>query len=81
MPRATASSSTTCEEGGAGCGLGSGLRRGIVKLDASTSTLFFPQCIEPHDPAYLNTFIEHELAEARLLFWLAFLQDTPGWLY
>ena len=42
---------------------------------------FLYHCIEPHGGAYLNTFIEHQLIEARLLFWLAFEQDTPGWLY
>ncbi|EDQ88638.1 uncharacterized protein MONBRDRAFT_9044 [Monosiga brevicollis MX1] len=42
-------------------------------------------CIEPSSSGYLNTFIEHDLVEARLLMWLAAAneleyQAPTGWL-
>ena len=39
-------------------------------------------CIEPSDASYLNTFIEHDLVETRLLMWyMAAREEFSGWLY
>ena len=38
-------------------------------------------CINPSDPAALNTFIERPAIQARLLFWLASLHSINGMLY
>ncbi len=38
-------------------------------------------CIEPSGPGYLNTFIERDLIEARLLFWYDYVLGVSSHLY
>ena len=38
-------------------------------------------CIEPSGPGFLNTFIERDLIEARLLFWYDYLLGVSSHLY
>lgn len=38
-------------------------------------------CIEPSEPGYLNTFVERDLIEARLLFWYDYLLGVTSHLY
>lgn len=38
-------------------------------------------CIEPSQPGYLNTFVERDLIEARLLFWYDYLLGVTSHLY
>ena len=38
-------------------------------------------CIEPSQPGFLNTFIERDLIEARLLFWYDFVLGVSAHLY
>lgn len=43
--------------------------------------LYTYHCIEPHGAAFLNTFNEISLIQARLLFWYDFLLNVTGHLY
>jgi hypothetical protein len=38
-------------------------------------------CLQPHDPRFLNTFIEFPAIQARMLFWLASLHGISGMMY
>eukprot|EP01079_Euglenida_sp_SAG-EU17-18_P003013 gene3013-3573_t len=52
-----------------------------AKWQAAGHQLWLYHCIEPSGSKYLNTFIEHNLIEARLLYWYAALLGADGWLY
>ena len=38
-------------------------------------------CLQPHDPRFMNTFIEYPAIQARMLFWLASLHGVNGMMY
>ena len=42
---------------------------------------FWYWCVGPHDPRYMNTFVEWPAIQARLLFWLSALHGITGMLY
>eukprot|EP01045_Picozoa_sp_COSAG04_P020318 COSAG04_NODE_2068_length_4871_cov_2.073973_1_plen_1105_part_00 len=51
-------------------------------LDAKPShEYWWYWCLQPHDPRFLNTFIEFPAIQARMLFWLASLHGINGMMY
>lgn len=48
---------------------------------ASGKEYWWYWCLQPHDPRFLNTFIEYPAIQARMLFWLAALHGVNGLMY